>query len=265
MAVVNRQRLNLPALMTRRSMSLFGPISPRAAEPKRMILSGCAASTTRRTMSAKTVWSGCPFLRRPRSVELFTRASSRKYPRETLWQLGWGADGRKRCLHFLVSMDAGQVNDALLLAQVLRLDAVVRDLGHFYPFQTGGVADRFAELRLRVAVGDDVKPVAVTAVLGDPSFVRGEQHAAIGIADPLDFDQSEIPGSQIDARDVIAQVLLGYVEDLPALCPLVFHDDAHRRRLSHRVRPQAANLGRCPVWVGQDKDRRDPFDRLEGE
>ena len=39
----------------------------------------------------------------------------------------------------------------------------------------------------------------------------------------------------------------------------------HGRRLGHRVRPQAANLGRCPVRVGQNQDRRDPFDRLKGE
>ena len=82
---------------------------------------------------------------------------------------------------------------------------------------------------------------------------------------PLTSISRRSPGRQIDARDVVAQVLLGHVEDLPALCPLVFHDHAHGRRLGHRVRPQAANLGRCPVGVGQDKDRRDPFDRLEGE
>lgn len=65
--------------------------------------------------------------------------------------------------------------------------------------------------------------------------------------------------------DVVAEVLLGHVEDLAALCSLVFHDYAHGRRFRHRVRPRAADLGRCPVGMWQNKDRRDPFDRLEGE
>src|SRR2546430_1162235 len=62
MLVVSRRRWNLPPLMTKRSMSLLGPISPRAAEPNRMILSGCAASTTRRMMSRRMAGFGRPFL-----------------------------------------------------------------------------------------------------------------------------------------------------------------------------------------------------------
>ena len=56
-------------------------------------------------------------------------------------------------------------------AEVLRVDAVVRDLDYFGPLQTGRVLDRFAEARRRVAVSDDVEPVAVTAVLGDTPLV----------------------------------------------------------------------------------------------
>ena len=82
---------------------------------------------------------------------------------------------------------------------------------------------------------------------------------------PLTSISRRSPDCEIDACDVVAEVLLGHVEDLPALCPLVFHDDAHGRRFGHRVRPQAADLGRCPVGMGQNQDRRDPFDRLEGE
>ena len=44
-------------------MSLFSPISPRAAEPKRIILSGCAASTTLWTISAKAFLFGRPSFR----------------------------------------------------------------------------------------------------------------------------------------------------------------------------------------------------------
>ena len=49
------------------------------------------------------------------------------------------------------------------------------------------------------------------------------------------IDQAKIARRQIDARDVVAQVFLGHVEDLPALCPLVFHDHAHGRGLGDRV------------------------------
>ena len=45
----------------------------------------------------------------------------------------------------------------------------------------------------------------------------------------------------------------------------MFHDHPHGGGLGHRVRPQAANLGRCPFGMGQHQDRREPFDRLEGE
>jgi hypothetical protein len=46
--------------MTNRSMSLSGPIVPRAAEPKSTIFSGLAALTTCRTTSAKMAGSGFP-------------------------------------------------------------------------------------------------------------------------------------------------------------------------------------------------------------
>jgi hypothetical protein len=42
---------------------------------------------------------------------------------------------------------------------------------HFMPGKSGGVFDWFLELALRVATGDDVKPVAIPAVLGDAALV----------------------------------------------------------------------------------------------
>ena len=112
-------------------------------------------------------------------------------PPEAVRQVERGADGLRLISHALTS---GVKCSSCHSAEVRGVDAVVRDLGHFHPFQAGGVADRLAQLRRRVAVGDDVEPVTVAAVLGHTPFVRGEQHTAVGVADPLDFDQSQIAG-----------------------------------------------------------------------
>src|SRR4029079_14257031 len=68
MARVTRWRSYLPALITNKSRSLFGPIVPRAAEPNRMIFCGRAAATTRATMSFST--RGATIRRRPRRTVL---------------------------------------------------------------------------------------------------------------------------------------------------------------------------------------------------
>ena len=70
---------------------------------------------------------------------------------------------------------------------------------------------------VRVAVGDDVEPVAVTTVLGDAALVRREQDRAARRAEPLDLDEPQLAGGEIKARDVVAEVLLGDVVDLSAL------------------------------------------------
>ena len=57
-----RRRWSTLALITRKSKSLSGPDSPRAAEPKRMIRSGCATATMRRMISWSTAASGWPCL-----------------------------------------------------------------------------------------------------------------------------------------------------------------------------------------------------------
>src|SRR3989304_5872299 len=57
MSPAKRLRLYLPPLMTSKSTSLFGPISPRAAEPKRIIFSGAATFTMRRIISLSFLWS----------------------------------------------------------------------------------------------------------------------------------------------------------------------------------------------------------------
>ncbi len=66
------------------------------------------------------------------------------------------------------------------------------------PRKGGGVADRL-EARLGVAVGDDVEPVAVAAVFGDPLLVRREADGprACHASHPL---SAAMPAGQPSAR-----------------------------------------------------------------
>src|SRR3972149_149068 len=57
MSPAKRLRLYLPPFTTSKSTSLWGPISPRAAEPKRIIFSGAATFTMRRIISLSFLWS----------------------------------------------------------------------------------------------------------------------------------------------------------------------------------------------------------------
>ena len=84
-------------------------------------------------------------------------------------------------------------------------------------------------------------------------------------ADALHLDQAQFAGGEVEAGDVVAQVLLGHVVDLPAQRLLVFHDHPHGGGLGLEVRLQAPNLGRLTLGVRQDKDAREPLDRLKRE
>ena len=131
--------------------------------------------------------------------------------------------------------------------------------------KAGGVADRLAELRRRVAVGDDVEPVAVAAVLGDAALVRREQNAAVAVADALNLDEPQVAGVKVEAGDVVAEVLLVTRRRPggPATCSC----SITTRMAVASVSGLAAAVGprALPFGVGQDEDRRDPFDGLKRE
>ena len=57
------------------------------------------------------------------------------------------------------------------------------------------------------------------------------------------LDQAKLAGAQVEAGDVIAEVLFVDIEDLSVVRRLVLHHDAHRRRLRFRVGAQAADAG----------------------
>ena len=141
----------------------------------------------------------------------------------------------------------------------------MRHLRHLVPVEARRVADRLLELRRIVAVGDDVEPKAVATVLGDAALVGREQDRAGRCAKPLHLDQAQLAGSEIEARDVVAQVLLGDVVDLPALRLLVLHDHAHGGGLGLEVRLETPHLGRLALGVRQHEDAREPLDCLERE
>ena len=158
-----------------------------------------------------------------------------------------------------------------ILAQLHRLrhrvhrQVVVRDLRHLVPVEPRRIADRLLQSRRRVAVGDDVEPVAVAAVLGHAPLVGREQDRAGRCAEALHLDEAQLAGGEVEAGDVVAQVLLGHVVDLAALRLLVLHDHAHGDGFGLEVRLEAPHLGRLALGVRQDEDAREPLDRLERE
>src|SRR5262245_25533313 len=201
-----------------KSTSLFGPISPRAADPNRMIFSGWATSTIRRMMSSNTFWS---------TVRLPSIASP-----AIIWRLF-------PHLH--------------RLRQRVYLQPVVLHLAHLVPWEARRVFDGGLELWRVVAVGHDVEPVAVTAVLGHPPFVGGKKNRSRGCTEAFDLDQAQFAGVQVEAGDVIAQVLLVDIVHLTALGTLMLHDDAHGRGLRLRIGTQTPDLRGLALRMRQDE------------
>ena len=88
-------------------------------------------------------------------------------------------------------------------AKVLRVDAVVRDLDYFGPLQTGRVLDRFAQLRRRVAVGDDVQPVTLRIALPVDRHAGAKPLLLEGQAEPAGaevLERTECVGAGLRGR-----------------------------------------------------------------
>ena len=82
------------------------------------------------------------------------------------------------------------------------------DLLNFMPREAGGVFDWLLQTGLGFAARDNIKPVAVAPVFGDAAFVGSEQNGSGGGANAFDFDQAKLTGVEIEARDVVAEILL---------------------------------------------------------
>ena len=74
------------------------------------------------------------------------------------------------------------------LRQGINRKVVVLDLLNFMPWETGWVFDRVLKLGLRLAICDDVEPVAVAAVLGDAALVGRKQDGSSSFTDSFDFN-----------------------------------------------------------------------------
>src|SRR5207249_6369041 len=85
---------------------------------------------------------------------------------------------------------------------------VVRHFRYFAPVEPGGIADWLLEPWGCVAGGDDVEPVAVTPILGDAALVGREQDRAARRAESLHLDEPQLARGEVEARDVVAKVLL---------------------------------------------------------
>src|ERR1035437_5258632 len=68
------------------------------------------------------------------------------------------------------------------------IEPVVFHLLDLVPREPGWVFDGVFQMRLGVAVRDDVKPVQVAPVIGDALFVRRQENGARDSADTFDFD-----------------------------------------------------------------------------
>ena len=76
---------------------------------------------------------------------------------------------------------------------------VVGHLRYLVPWELRRISYRLLECRLTSAVRYNVKPVAVAAVLGHTPFVRREQDRARGLGQPLDLDESQFAGVEVQA------------------------------------------------------------------
>src|SRR4029434_6930070 len=118
---------------------------------------GWATSTIRRMMSSNIFWS---------TVRLSSIASP-----AIIWRL---------FLHLH------------RLRQRVDLQPVVLHLAHLVPWEARRVLDGGLKLWCVVAVGHDVEPVAVPAVLGNTAFVGGKQDRAGDRTEAFDLDQAQL-------------------------------------------------------------------------
>src|SRR5206468_3069123 len=98
---------------------------------------------------------------------------------------------------------------------------VVRHLPDFVPIQSAWIFHRILKAWVRVTGRYDVEPITVAAVLGNASFVGCEQDRSGRRTQALHLDQPQLARRQIQTGDVVAEVLVGNVVNLPALALLM--------------------------------------------
>ena len=94
---------------------------------------------------------------------------------------------------------------------------VVGHLGHFLTGEPRRIFDRLLHDRVRSAVGNHIKPVAIAAVPRHAPFVGREQDRAHGLSQALDLDEPQFAGVEVQVDDIVAQILLVDVINLAAL------------------------------------------------
>ena len=121
--------------------------------------------------------------------------------------------------------------------------------GNLVPVEAGGRLDRFLEFGLTIAVRDGIQPVAVAAVLGHAVLIGPQQHRAFCPAQALDLDQAELARAEVQARQIVAQVLLVDVVDFAPLRRFVLDGHAHGNGLGLEVGAQQVDLGAFALGV----------------
>ena len=74
--------------------------------------------------------------------------------------------------------------------------------------------------------------------------------------------KAKFAGVEIEARDVVAQVLFVNIINLAAACRFVLHDEAHGNVFDLRIGLQAANLWLRAFGMRQDQNAGHPLDGL---
>src|SRR5260221_11778239 len=102
----------------------------------------------------------------------------------------------------------------------------MRDRLDLMPFEPGGVLDRLLQFRRRAAVRDDIEPITIAAILGDPLLIGRESDHPCRRGEPLHLDQAKLARLQIAAPHSVAELLLSDLEYSPprrllALCDVL--------------------------------------------
>ena len=131
------------------------------------------------------------------------------------------------------------------------------------PGEARRVFDRVFQIRGRVAVGDDVKPVEVAPVFGDAFLVGRQENGAGRRPDAFDFNQPEFACDQMDAAEVKADVLILHVFNLAAARLLVGDDGGNRLALGFAVGFEVRMGGDVAFRVRQHERHANAFHSLQ--
>src|SRR4051794_9993099 len=110
------------------------------------------------------------------------------------------------------------------------------------PLEPGWILDWFLQARALIAISNDIKPIAVAPILGHPALIGCQQDRPGRGTNTLHLDEAQLARGEIQACDVVAEILFANIVDLPPQGTLALDDDAHGRSLGLEVRLEPAHV-----------------------